>query len=208
MKKKGWSEEWKIPDSEVWKIRKWENQVKKGEKADERRCFNRRQGWSSRSQHRNAQKRRQWLHGSAQQRRSSGTYVGRKVLTYNNLKNNRHKNNKRKDNRQKNQRRFLHRLHQVGEVKDSMRKRMSLWRKKGDSDRWKRAEREVWKNTKVTKPSKERWESGRTQVLQKKGKLKKQKAAPKRAETTTMPALKCATEKKFRHLCSTKSNDV
>ena len=30
--------------------------------------------------------RRQWLYRSAQHRRSSGTYVGRKVLTYNNLK--------------------------------------------------------------------------------------------------------------------------
>ena len=42
--------------------------------------------WSSRTQHWSAQRRRQWLHRSAQQRRSSGTYVGWKVLTYNNLK--------------------------------------------------------------------------------------------------------------------------
>ena len=69
----------------MWKIRKWQTPVKKGEKADEHRCFNKRQSWSSGRQHRSAQKRRQWMHRSAQQRRSSGTYVGRKVLTYNNL---------------------------------------------------------------------------------------------------------------------------
>ena len=42
-------------------------------------------------------------------------------------------------------------------------------------------------------------------MLQQKVKLKQDKAAPKRAEKTTMAAQKCATEKKFRHLCRTKS---
>ena len=39
-------------------------------------------------------------------------------------------------------------------------------------------------------------------------KLKQQKAAPKRAEKTTIAAQKCATEKKFRHFWRTKSVDV
>ena len=64
------------------------------------------------------------------------------------------------------------------------------------------------KNTKVTKPSRERWKRGRTYVVDKKPKLKQQKAAPKRAEKTTMAASKCAAMKKFRHLCRTKSIDV
>ena len=89
-----------------------------------------------------------------------------------------------------------------------MRKRTSLWRKKGDIEIWKIADSEVWKKTKVTKPIKQRWESGRTKALQQNAKLKQQKAAPKRAEKTTMAALKCATEKKFRRLCRTKSLDV
>ena len=41
-------------------------------------------------------------------------------------------------------------------------------------------------------------------MVQQKANLKQQKAAPKRAEKTTMAAAKCATEKKFRHLCRTK----
>ena len=45
-------------------------------------------------------------------------------------------------------------------------------------------------------------------MVEKKGNLKKQEAAPKRAEKTTMATPKCATEKKFLHLCSTKSIDV
>ena len=42
-------------------------------------------------------------------------------------------------------------------------------------------------------------------MLQQKAQLKQQKAAPKRAEKTTMAAQKCATEKKFQYLCRTKS---
>ena len=38
--------------------------------------------------------------------------------------------------------------------------------------------------------------------------MKQQKAAPKRAEKKTMAAPKCATEKKFQHLCRTKSIEV
>ena len=45
-------------------------------------------------------------------------------------------------------------------------------------------------------------------MLQQKAKLKQQKAALIRAEKTTMAAPKCATEKKFRHLCRKKSFDV
>ena len=45
-------------------------------------------------------------------------------------------------------------------------------------------------------------------MLQQKAKLKQQKAAPKRAEKTKMAAQKCATEKKFRHLSSTRGIDV
>ena len=45
-------------------------------------------------------------------------------------------------------------------------------------------------------------------MLQKKAKLKQQKAAPKWAEKSTIAAQKCATEKKFRHLCGTKSIGV
>ena len=44
-------------------------------------------------------------------------------------------------------------------------------------------------------------------MLQQKVKLKQQKAAPKCAEKTKMGAQKCATEKKFRHLCRRKSID-
>ena len=45
-------------------------------------------------------------------------------------------------------------------------------------------------------------------MVDKKTKLKQQEAAQKRAEKTRMVAPKCATEKKFRHLCRTKSIDV
>ena len=45
-------------------------------------------------------------------------------------------------------------------------------------------------------------------MLQQNVKLKQQKAAPKRAVKETMAAQKCATEKKFRHLCRTKIIDV
>ena len=44
-------------------------------------------------------------------------------------------------------------------------------------------------------------------MLEKKAKLQEQGAAPKRAEKTRMAAPKGATEKKFRHLCRTKSID-
>ena len=60
--------------------------VEKCEKADERRWLNRRQSCSRRRQHPGAKKRQEWLHRSAQDRRSSVIYVGRKVLAYNNLK--------------------------------------------------------------------------------------------------------------------------
>ena len=45
-------------------------------------------------------------------------------------------------------------------------------------------------------------------MLQQKVKLRQQKAAPKRAEKTTMAAQKCAIEKKFRQFCRTESIDV
>ena len=89
IKKKGESEVWKIGDSEVWKLQKWQKPVEKGEKADERRWLNRRQSLSGRRQHRSTQKRREWLQRSAQQTRSSRIYAAPKVLTYDNLKNNR-----------------------------------------------------------------------------------------------------------------------
>ena len=59
-RQKGDSEVWNIGDSEVWKIRKWQKPVEKGEKADERRWFNKRQIYSSRTHHRSAQKSREW----------------------------------------------------------------------------------------------------------------------------------------------------
>ena len=85
----GDSEVWKLSDSEVWKIQKWKKPVEKGEKADERRWSNRRQSCSSRRQHRSAQNRQEWLHRSAQHRKSSRIYLRRKVWTYDNLKSNR-----------------------------------------------------------------------------------------------------------------------
>ena len=45
-------------------------------------------------------------------------------------------------------------------------------------------------------------------MVEQKAKLKQQEASPKRAEKTRMAARKCATEKKFRHFCRTKSIDV
>ena len=45
-------------------------------------------------------------------------------------------------------------------------------------------------------------------MLQKKAKMKQQKAAPKRAQKTTMAAPKGATEMNFQHLCRTKTIDV
>ena len=80
MKNNGESEVGKIGDNEVWKWRKWQNPVEKGEKADERRWLNRRQILSSRRNQRSAQKRREWLYRNAQQR-SSGLHLRRKVLT-------------------------------------------------------------------------------------------------------------------------------
>ena len=44
-------------------------------------------------------------------------------------------------------------------------------------------------------------------MVEQKAKLQQQEAASKRAEKTRMTAPKCATEKKFRHLCRTKSVD-
>ena len=44
-------------------------------------------------------------------------------------------------------------------------------------------------------------------MVDQKAKLKQQEAAPKRAKKTGMAAPKCAAEKKFRHLCRTKSVD-
>ena len=45
-------------------------------------------------------------------------------------------------------------------------------------------------------------------MVEEKAKLQQREAAPKRAEKTRMAALKCATDKKIRHLCSTKSIDA
>ena len=45
-------------------------------------------------------------------------------------------------------------------------------------------------------------------MVEQKAKSKQKKEAPKRAEKTRMAAPKCATEKKFRHLCRTKSTDI
>ena len=42
-------------------------------------------------------------------------------------------------------------------------------------------------------------------MVEQKANLQPQEAAPKRAEKTRIAAPKCATEKKFRHLCRTKS---
>ena len=41
-------------------------------------------------------------------------------------------------------------------------------------------------------------------MVEQKPKLKQKETARKRAENTTMAAQKCATQKKFRHLCRTK----
>ena len=45
-------------------------------------------------------------------------------------------------------------------------------------------------------------------MVEQKAKLQQQEAAPKRAEKMRMAARNCATQKKFRHLCRTKSIDV
>ena len=45
-------------------------------------------------------------------------------------------------------------------------------------------------------------------MVEQKAKVQQKEAAPKRAEKTRMAAPKCATDKKFRHLCGTKSIDV
>ena len=45
-------------------------------------------------------------------------------------------------------------------------------------------------------------------MLDQKAKLKHQEAPQKRTEKTRMAAPKCATEKKFQHLCRTKSIEV
>ena len=45
-------------------------------------------------------------------------------------------------------------------------------------------------------------------MVEQKAKLKQYKAAPKSADRARMAASKCATEKKFRHLCRTKGIDV
>ena len=45
-------------------------------------------------------------------------------------------------------------------------------------------------------------------MVEQKAKFQEIEAAPKRAEKTRMAAPKCATQKKFRNLCRTKSIDV
>ena len=45
-------------------------------------------------------------------------------------------------------------------------------------------------------------------MVEQKAKLQQQEAAPKRAEKTRMAAPKCATQKKLRLLCRTRSIDV
>ena len=45
-------------------------------------------------------------------------------------------------------------------------------------------------------------------MVEQKAKLQQQEAAPKREEKTRMAAPKSATEKKFQHLCRTKSIEV
>ena len=45
-------------------------------------------------------------------------------------------------------------------------------------------------------------------MVEQKAKLQPQEAAPERAEKTRMAAPKCATQKKFRHLCRRKGIDV
>ena len=45
-------------------------------------------------------------------------------------------------------------------------------------------------------------------MVDQKANLQEQEGALKRAEKTRMDAPKCAKEKKFRHLCTTKSIDV
>ena len=45
-------------------------------------------------------------------------------------------------------------------------------------------------------------------MVEQKAKLQQKEEALKRAEKTRMAARKCATEKKFGHLCRTKSIDV
>ena len=44
-------------------------------------------------------------------------------------------------------------------------------------------------------------------MVEQKINMQQQDAAPKRAEKTRIAALKCATERKFRHLCRRKSID-
>ena len=44
-------------------------------------------------------------------------------------------------------------------------------------------------------------------MVEQKAKLQQKEAARKRAQKTRMAATKCATQKKFRHLCRTKSID-
>ena len=45
-------------------------------------------------------------------------------------------------------------------------------------------------------------------MVEQKPKLQQQEATPKRAEKTRMAAPKCATEKKFRHVCRTETIEV
>ena len=45
-------------------------------------------------------------------------------------------------------------------------------------------------------------------MVERKANLQQHEAAPKSSEKTRMAAPKCATERKFRHLCRTKGNDV
>ena len=131
----------------MWKIPKWQKPVEKGEKADERRWFNIRQSCSSRRQHRSAQKRREWLHRSAQHTRSSFIYVGRELLTYNIF------NEKQTVEQQTVElTTFRTEASSVKRNERQYKKRMSWWRKKGDSEVWKIGDSEVWKIQKWENP--------------------------------------------------------
>ena len=60
--------------------------VEKGEKVVERRGWTEGKFAAAGGSTEARRKKREWLHQNGQHRRSSGIYIGRKVLTYNNLK--------------------------------------------------------------------------------------------------------------------------
>ena len=126
--------------------KKWQKPVEKGEKADERRWLNRRQTCSSRRQHRSAQKRREWLHRSAQQRRSSAIYLGRKVLTYNILK-----SDTRVEQQTVELTTFRPEASSGKRNERQYEKAHEFMKKKGGSEVWKIGESEVWKIQKSQK---------------------------------------------------------